>query len=108
VVTQGKPPAIRIALTDITERKRAEAAQAAAGAARATALAEAERLAGVEREHLARLGRDVVEMARRVRSAGVTPSQAEQLGRIEAAGADLLAVFEGIVDPAKIGGDKVA
>jgi PAS domain S-box-containing protein len=114
VVTPGESPVVRIALTDITERKQAEAAQAAADAARAAALAEAERLARLKNEFLANMSHEIrtplnaiVGMAHLMRRGDVTSQQAEYLDKIDAAGWHLLDIINNILDLAKIEADKV-
>jgi len=114
VVAQGESPVVRIALTDITERKQAEAAQAAADAARAVALAEAERLARLKNEFLANMSHEIrtplnaiVGMAHLMRRGDVTSQQAQYLDKIDAAGWHLLGIINNILDLAKIEADKV-
>jgi PAS domain S-box-containing protein len=114
VVAQGESPVVRIALTDITERKQAEAAQAAADAARAVALAEAERLARLKNEFLANMSHEIrtplnaiVGMAHLMRRGDVTSQQAQYLDKIDSAGWHLLGIINNILDLAKIEADKV-
>ena len=114
VVTPAESPVVRIAVTDISERKQAEAAQAAAEAARAGALAEAERLARLKNDFLANMSHEIrtplnaiIGMAHLMRCGDVTPQQAESLDKIDAAGWHLLGVINNILDLAKIEADKV-
>ena len=114
VVTPGESPVVRIALTDITERKQAEAAQAAADVARAAALAEAERLARLKNEFLANMSHEIrtplnasVGMAHLMRCSDVTLQQGEYLDKIDAAGWHLLGIINNVLDLAKIEADKV-
>jgi len=114
VATQGESPVVRIAVTDITDRKQAQLAQAAAEAARAVALAEAERLARLKNEFLANMSHEIrtplnaiMGLAHLMRYGDVTTKQAEYLDTIDAAGRHLLGIINNILDLAKIEADKV-
>jgi two-component system, sensor histidine kinase and response regulator len=114
VATQGESPVVRIAVTDITDRKQAQLAQVAAEAARAVALAEAERLARLKNEFLANMSHEIrtpldaiMGLAHLMRYGDVTTKQAEYLDTIDAAGRHLLGIINNILDLAKIEADKV-
>ncbi len=114
VAMQGESPVVRIAVTDITDRKQAQLAQAAAEAARAVALAEAERLARLKNEFLANMSHEIrtplnaiMGLAHLMRYGDVTTKQAEHLDTIDAAGRHLLGIINNILDLAKIEADKV-
>lgn len=108
-------PVMRVVLTDITERKRAEALRAEAELARAAALEEAERLARLRHEFLDNLSHEIrkpldaiLGMAHLVKRGGVTLPQAEQLEKIDAAGRQLLGIINGVLDLAKRDPGKAA
>jgi len=114
VASQGESPVVRIALTDVTERKQAEATLAAAEAARTVALAEAERLARLKNEFLANMSHEIrtplnaiMGLAHLMRRGDVTTEQAEHLDKIDAAGWHLLGIINNVLDLAKIEADKV-
>ena len=106
MVRDGEIVGAVVSFVDTSQRKLADEA-------RGRALAEAERLVKVKSEFLANMSHEIrtplnaiLGMAYLVRRSGVTPEQAERLGKIDLAGQHLLEIINAILDLAKIEAGK--
>ena len=106
MVRDGQIVGAVVSFVDTSQRKLADEA-------RGRALAEAERLVRVKSEFLANMSHEIrtplnaiLGMAYLVRRSGVTPEQAERLGKIDVAGQHLLELINAILDLAKIEAGK--
>ncbi len=106
MVRDGEIVGAVVSFVDTSQRKQADEA-------RSRALAEAERLVKVKSEFLANMSHEIrtplnaiLGMAYLVRRSGVTPEQAERLGKIDLAGQHLLEIINAILDLAKIEAGK--
>ncbi|MBI4740352.1 MAG: response regulator [Betaproteobacteria bacterium] len=111
----GDAAVVRVALTDIGERKRAEAARLAADAARAANLVEAERLAQLKNDFLANMSHEIRTPLNGVLNLALIGRRDSDAGskahatfaRIHEAGRHLLAVVNDILDFSKIEAGKL-
>ncbi|MDP2792520.1 MAG: ATP-binding protein [Sulfurisoma sp.] len=114
VTVDDKAPGVRVAFTDIGERKRAEAARLDAEAARGAALAEAERLAQLKSDFLANMSHEIRTPLNGVLNLALI-GQRDHAGsdasvifwRIHQAGRHLLSVVNDILDFSRIEAGKL-
>ena len=112
----GEDPVVRIAFSDISARKQAEAALAALEVARTTALADAERLAQTKNNFLANMSHEIRTPLNGVlnlaligqRDSIVGSDAATTFSRIYNAGRHLLAIVNDILDFSKIEAGKLS